>query len=113
MEIIGTLKIKLAVESGVSKAGKDWKKQTIVLDTNAEYNNLVAISFFGDDKVAMIDGFSEGTDLKVGVNVSSSEWNGRYFNNIDGWRIDAVAQATGSSSSNEDNDEILDSGLPF
>ena len=90
MEIIGTIKSKLAIESGTSKAGKEWSKQSIVIDTNKDWNSDVCISFFGADKLAMVDGFEVGTDVKVGINVSSREFNGKYYHNIDGWRIDSV-----------------------
>jgi len=111
MEIIGTIKTKLDIESGVSKAGKDWSKQTIVLDMNKDFNSEVAISFFGADKLALVDGFEIGTDVKVGINVSSREWNGRYFHNIDGWRIDSIDAP--KSVAVEVGADDGDTGLPF
>ncbi|BAQ93016.1 hypothetical protein [uncultured Mediterranean phage uvMED] len=90
MEIIGTIKTKLAIESGTSKAGKEWSKQSIVIDTNKDWNSDVCISFFGADKLALVDSFEVGTDVKVGINVSSREYNGKYYHNIDGWRIDSI-----------------------
>jgi len=112
MDIIGTIKTKLDIESGVSKAGKDWTKQTIVLDMNKDFNSEVAISFFGADKLALVDGFEVGTDVKVGINVSSREWNGRYFHNIDGWRIDSI-DAASPKALEVGADDDGDTGLPF
>ena len=112
MDIIGTIKTKLDIESGVSKAGKDWTKQTIVLDMNKDFNSEVAISFFGADKLALVDGFEVGTDVKVGINVSSREWNGRYFHNIDGWKIDAIDGAS-PKALEVGADDDGDTGLPF
>lgn len=111
MEIIGTIKTKLDIESGTSKAGKDWTKQTIVLDMNKDWNSEVAISFFGSDKLAMVDGFEVGSDVIVGINVSSREYNGRYFHNVDGWKIDSVdAPKSAVVEVGSDNE---DTGLPF
>jgi hypothetical protein len=33
MEVTGKLVKKLELETGISKAGKEWKKQSIVIDT--------------------------------------------------------------------------------
>ena len=38
MEIKGRITKKLEVETGTSKAGKSWQKQSFVVDTGAEYN---------------------------------------------------------------------------
>ena len=106
MELIGTITKKLSIESGVSKAGKDWKKQSVVLDMNKDWNSEVCIEFFGDDKVALVSGFEVGTDVKVGINVSSRAWNDKYFHSITGWRMDLIdakvdAPATAEDTSND------------
>ena len=38
LAITGKLVKALDVESGTSKAGKEWKKQSFVIDTGAQYN---------------------------------------------------------------------------
>ena len=53
MEVTGKLVKKLATESGVSKSGKEWKKQSIVIDTGGEFNNEVCISALGDKMDSM------------------------------------------------------------
>ena len=85
MEVKGTLVKKLAVESGISKSEKQWKKQTVVVDTGAEYNPEIAIQAFGDEKIKDLDKLSVGDDVMIKCNVSSREYNGRYFHNIDGY----------------------------
>ena len=85
MEVKGTLVKKLAVESGISKSEKQWKKQTVVVDTGAEYNPEIAVTAFGEEKLNDLDKLSVGDDVLIKCNVSSREYNGRYFHNIDGW----------------------------
>ena len=85
MEVKGTVKLKLAVESGISKSEKVWKKQTVVVDTGADYNPEIAIQAFGDDKIKDLDKLNIGDSVLIKCNVSSREYNGRYFHNIDGW----------------------------
>ena len=48
MNVIGKLVQKLEKETGVSKTGKTWEKQSIIVEQNTEYNKEVVISFFGD-----------------------------------------------------------------
>ena len=85
MEVKGKLVKKLDIESGISKSEKVWKKQTVVVDTGAEYNPEIAIQAFGDDKIKELDKLAIGDEVLIKCNVSSREYNGRYFHNIDGW----------------------------
>jgi len=86
MEISGKLVKKLDVESGVSKSGKEWRKQSILIDTGGEFNNEVAVSAFGD-KMDSMNKLDIGMDVKILCNVYSREYNGRYFHNIDGYHF--------------------------
>jgi len=85
MEVKGKLVKKLEVESGISKSEKVWKKQTVVIDTGADYNPEIAITAFGDEKLRDLDKLSVGDEVMIKCNVSSREYNGRYFHNIDGY----------------------------
>ena len=85
MEVKGKLVKKLPVESGISKSEKQWKKQTVVVDTGAEYNPEIAVTAFGDEKLNDLDKLSVGDEVLIKCNVSSREYNGRYFHNIDGY----------------------------
>ena len=101
----GKVAKKLAVESGVSKAGKEWRKQSLVVNTGDDYNPEVCISFFGDEKIAILDTLSEGQEVEVSVNISSRAWQDKYFHSIDGWKVDVVggaAPTTGGFETGED-----------
>ena len=95
----------LDVETGTSKAGKEWKKQGFVIDTGNEYNPEVCFSLFGDDKIEMLKKFSVGQEVEVEYNLSSREFNGKYYHNIDAWKIAGVSV---SAPAQEE-----DSNLPF
>jgi hypothetical protein len=94
LSIKGKLSRKLSVESGTSKAGKEWKKQTFLVDTGAQYNPEVCFQLFGEDKIEMLKSHNEGDQVEVSFNLSSKEFNGRYFHNIDAWRIENLASST-------------------
>ena len=87
LEVKGKITKKLEVETGTSKAGKEWKKQSFVVDTGAEYNPEVAFSVFGDEKVQKLSEHEEGAEVTVSFNVSSREFNGKYYHNLDAWKI--------------------------
>ena len=107
MELKGKIESKLKAEKGTSKAGKEWTKQTLVINNGDQYNPNVAISFFGDDKVKMLENFKEGQDVSIGVNISSKEFNGKWYNQIDGWMIKAADQTKNTPIVEEED------SLPF
>ena len=100
MEITGKLIKKFDIESGISKTGKEWSKQSILIEQNTEYNKEIVISGFGD-KIENIKNLHEGDKLKVLCNVYSREYNGRYFHNIDGYHF-----AKAGKSLEEDNNDM-------
>ena len=116
MEVKGKLVKKLEVESGISKSEKVWKKQTVVVDTGAEYNPEIAITAFGDDKLKDLDKLSVGDSVFIKCNVSSREYKGKYFHNIDGWFFSKNTKEESPSGNILDNKDTMmngDNDLPF
>tara|TARA_R110002050_G_scaffold42609_1_gene102513 strand:- start:293 stop:604 length:312 start_codon:yes stop_codon:yes gene_type:complete len=100
MQIIGKLVQKLEVETGTSKSGKNWEKQSILIEqSGTEYNKAVVVSFFGD-KVKSIRDIEVGSEVSVSINLSSREFKGKYYHNIDGWFIAKMGEET--VANNED-----------
>lgn len=87
--ITGTIKHILNTESGVSKAGKEWQKQEFVIETDDQYPKDVAFTLFGN-KLSLIEGIGIGQSVEVSYNLESREYNGRWFHNINAWKIDAI-----------------------
>ncbi|MEN9399140.1 MAG: hypothetical protein RL632_241 [Bacteroidota bacterium] len=94
VKVKGRIKAILDVESGVSKAGKDWQKQSFVIDTGDSFNPDLCISLFGNDKVAELGRFAIGQEVEVSINLYSREYSGKYYHNVDGFRIDLVGNAS-------------------
>ena len=107
MNVIGKLTKKLEIEGGISKSGKEWKKQSILVEqTGTEYNKEVVISFFGD-KIKSLRDIHEGAEVNVSINLSSREYNGKYYHNIDGWFIAKVGEETvGNNFVTSDDDNL-------
>lgn len=92
MEVKGVITQILEKESGVSKAGKDWEKQGFVVDTGAQYNPEVCFGLFGD-KLSILESFKVGDEVEVFANVSSREFNGKWYHSIDCWRMIKAEQS--------------------
>ena len=101
MQIIGKLIKKFDSEKGVSKSGKSWEKMSILIEqAGTEYNKEVVISFFGD-KIKSLRDIEVGSEVSVSINLSSREYNGRYYHNIDGWFIAKLGEETVAASDDE------------
>ena len=87
MILKGKFKALLKKETGTSKTGKQWEKQSFILDTGADFNSEICITTFGEN-IEKIQNIKEGTDIEISVNISSKEFNGKYYHNISAWKID-------------------------
>ncbi|MCO5230257.1 MAG: DUF3127 domain-containing protein [Chitinophagales bacterium] len=94
MEIVGILTKKLALESGTSANGA-WQKQSFILETEEQYPKKICFTAW-KQRVDELNNFSEGSKLKVSFDISSREYNERWYTDISAWRIEA---ATGASAS--------------
>jgi len=106
MEVSGKVVKKLAIESGMSKSDKEWKKQVIVINTGADYNPEIAVQAFGDDKINELDKLNVGDSVLIKCNVSSREYNGRYFHNIDGYWFSKNTKAVDLTGGNADEGDL-------
>lgn len=86
MDISGKIIAVLPLQSGVSKAGRDWKKQEYVLETQDTYPRKVKFDFFGDK----VDQYPLGIGdmVTVSFDIESREFNGRWYTDIHGWKAE-------------------------
>ena len=66
---------------------KGFKKRQLVIDTEAKYNSLVPFEF-KQDKASLLDGLTIGTEVTVHFNLGGREYNGKYYADVEGWKID-------------------------
>lgn len=92
LSVKGKLLKILNKESGVSRAGNAWEKQEFVIETNDQYPKKVCFTLFGD-KVSLISGVPEGEEVEVSFDVESREFNGKYYHNLNAWKIDRQSNA--------------------
>ena len=94
LELEGTIRRKLDVQSGMSARG-NWAKQEFVLEfPDGNFTSQACFTAWGQDKVAELAKYQEGDRVKVSFNLKSREFNGRWYNDLQIWRIaPAVAGA--------------------
>lgn len=85
MELTGTIKIIGQTES-VGQNG--FTKRQLVLTTSEQYPQDLAVDFV-KDKCAVLDKYNVGDSVKVSVNLRGTEYNGKYYVNLQGWKIEA------------------------
>jgi len=113
LEVKGTLVKVLELQSGTSKAGKEWVKQSFVLDTGAKYNPEVCFNLFGQQKVDMLLEFSAGDNVQVLFNLSSREYKGNYYTSADVWQMALDVNEQANNASDDNFNDTTPSDLPF
>lgn len=88
MEVRGKIIAVQPVQTGQGKNGT-WKKQDYVIeyDLNAQYPRRMMFNLWGD----RIDQYKiqEGQMLKVSFDIDCREYNGRWYNDIRAWKVEA------------------------
>ena len=88
MKIKGKLTKKMDIQYGNTN-GKEWHKQLILVDTGAEYNPEICIQAFRE-KVDLIVKLEVGKQYEFSININSREYKGKYYTNIDCWKVENV-----------------------
>lgn len=80
MEIDGKIILDLGMQSGMSKAGREWKKKEWVLETFGQYPRKVKFHVFGDKADTI--GIKVGNSYTLSVDVESREFNDRWYTDV-------------------------------
>lgn len=87
-----TGKIKLIQETQTFNSGFT-KREMVVTVEEGNYPQDINLEFL-KDKISLLDSLSVGQTVTVSFDIRGREYNGRYFNNLVGWRIQPEAGAT-------------------
>ena len=84
IEVIG----KVIVLGNTEEVGQNgFTKRMLVVESSEQYPQKLAIDFV-KEKTSILDNYKVGDEVKVSVNLRGTEYNGRYFVNLQGWKID-------------------------
>jgi len=88
MEIKGQVVAILPLESGVTKAGKDWQKLTIIIEfSEGNYQKKLALSATKEELIKTLKNLKQGDSITASINLESREFNGKWFNSINVWKV--------------------------
>ena len=81
---------------------KGFTKRDFVLKTDEDYPQEVPFECI-KDRCSLLDGVKEGDRVNVSFNIRGREYNGRYFVNLQAWRI-RKAEESGEAKPTADSD---------
>ena len=94
LELEGRIARKLNIQSGATARGP-WQKQELILEyQEGNFPTQVCMNVWGEDKVKELARYQVGDKVKVSFNLSSREYNGRWYSDIRAWRIEPAGQAS-------------------
>jgi single-strand DNA-binding protein len=84
-ELTGKLKTVLETQSFSS----GFTKREFVVTSNAQYPQDIKLEFT-KDKCALLDRYKVGQEVTVSFNILGNEYNGKYFVNLQAWKIESA-----------------------
>jgi len=102
MEIQGKL---IVINETETIGAKGFKKRLAVIQTDEQYPQTIPVEFT-QDKTSLLNNFTIGDFVKIGINVRGSEWQGRYFANINGWKIESTESTLTAQQHMPDREEV-------
>jgi len=98
LEIEGRIARKLNVQTGTSARGA-WSKQEFIIEyQEGNFPSQICMNVWGDDKVRELEKYQVGDKVKVSFNLSSREFNGRWYTDVRAWRMEPAGQQAGGQS---------------
>ncbi|AWH73659.1 hypothetical protein DCS32_05660 [Dokdonia sp. Dokd-P16] len=96
MEVQG--KVKMVGETQTF-GSNGFRKRELVVTTEEQYPQHIMVEFV-QDKTDLLNNYAVGQNVKVSINLRGREWvnpqgETKYFNSIQGWRIENVAANAG------------------
>jgi uncharacterized protein Veg len=98
MEVQGKIKM---VGQTQTFGSNGFRKREVVVNTEEQYPQSIMIEFV-QDKCDLLNSYQVGQDVKISINLRGREWvnpqgETKYFNSIQGWRIENLASNQGTS----------------
>jgi len=101
MEVLG----KIKVINPLQEVSASFKKQELVVATDEQFTQFISINFV-QDKCDLLNSYKVGDNVKVSINLRGKEWvnpqgETKYFNDIQGWRIDKTEAGATETKADE------------
>lgn len=76
------------------------KREFVVTDGDDKYPQDIKFECV-KDKCALLDGYSVGERVNVAFNIRGNEYNGRYYVNLQAWRIESKGGQAAAEGADE------------
>jgi len=101
MELQGRIKL---IDETKTFGNNGFRKREVVVTTEEQYPQHIMVEFV-QDKCDLLNAFQPGQQVKISINLRGREWTNpqgetKYFNSIQGWRIENIETAQDNSSIN-------------
>ena len=113
-----TGKIKLIQEPKTFDSGFT-KREMVVTVEDGKYPQEINLEFV-QDKAALLDNLQPGQEVTVTFDIRGREYNGRYFNNLQAWKVSATSDSAAYDQSYPEynsappsQDGSFDDDIPF
>jgi hypothetical protein len=110
LELTGKLIQILPELSGEGKNGP-WNKISFVLETQDQYPKKVCFDAW-KDRVDTVKNLKIGDTIRVGFDIESREFNGKWYTNAKTWKIETVSAAEAPGGADEPLPDVKDVELP-
>lgn len=92
LELEGRIARKLPVQQGTSARGA-WAKQEFIFEyQEGNFPSQICMNVWGDEKVRDLEKHQVGDKVRISFNLSSREYNGRWYTDVRAWRIEPAGQ---------------------
>ena len=88
MEIIGKV-VRLGNLTEGQSARGPWRKQELIIETEEQYPRTVCLICW-TNQIDEIQKFAPGQTIKAQIEISSREFNGKWYTDVRVWRFDPV-----------------------
>ncbi len=101
MELQGRIKL---IDETKTFGNNGFRKREVVVTTEEQYPQHIMVEFV-QDKCDLLNAYQPGQQVKISINLRGREWTNpqgetKYFNSIQGWRIENLESAQGDSNMN-------------
>ena len=91
-----TGKIKIIQDPKTFDSGFTKREMVVIVD-DGRYPQEINLEFV-QDKISLLDNLQAGQEVTVSFDIRGREYNGRYFNNLQGWKVATVGDEHNFSS---------------
>jgi single-strand DNA-binding protein len=119
MSVSGKIKVMFPIQQ---IGANGFTKREFVIETDETYPQFLKLELVKDN-CAMLDKFKIDDNVNIEFNLKGREWNGKYFVNLEAWRItklqiegapvESQASTVKNPQTNVPNADVDNGDLPF